>query len=61
MPEKDKIEKNNEEEDKEADKIIDLLKDDILIFAQSLVKDYEIGDYIVRAIDGVDLRIKEGE
>ena len=61
MPKKDKIEKINEEEDSESDKIIELLKDDILIFAQSLVKEYEIGDYIVRAIDGVDLRIKEGE
>jgi len=61
VPKKDKIEKINEEEDKDADKIIDLLKDDILIFAQSLEKEYEIGDYIVRAIDGVDFKIKEGE
>jgi len=52
---------NKKAENSEADKIIELLKDKILIFAQNLIKEYEIGDYIVRAIDGVDLRIKEGE
>ena len=30
-----------------------------LILATNLDKDYEIGDFIVRAVDGVSIRIKE--
>lgn len=48
-------------EDEEADDIIRMLKDDIVILARKLVKDYHIGDYIVRAIDNVSLEIKNGE
>jgi len=49
------------EEDIEADKIIEILKDNVIIFAENMVKDYEIGDFIVRAVDGVSLKIEEGE
>jgi len=33
--------------------------DNIIINASNLIKDYEIGDFIVRAVDGVSLNIKE--
>jgi putative ABC transport system ATP-binding protein len=49
------------EEDIEADKIIEILKDNVIIFAENMVKDYEIGDFIVRAVDSVSLKIEEGE
>jgi putative ABC transport system ATP-binding protein len=49
------------EEDIEADKIIEILKDNVIIFAENMVKDYEIGDFIVRAVDSVSLKIDEGE
>ncbi len=62
---KDALKKIEEEEllkeDQEADKIINLLKGDIVILAQDLVKDYDIGEYIVRAVDNVSIKIKEGE
>ena len=65
MSKKDSLKKtkNDEslEEDIEADKIIDILKDNVIIFAENMVKDYEIGDFIVRAVDGVSLKIEEGE
>ena len=35
-------------------------KEKIIIYTKDLVKDYEIGEYIVRAVDGVSLEIKEG-
>ena len=38
-----------------------LLKDDVLVVGKNLTKDYEIGDYIVRAVDKVSFEIKEGE
>lgn len=38
------------------------LKDDsIIIYLKDLVKDYEIGEFIVRAVDGVNLIINNGE
>ena len=49
------------EEDKEADKIIALMKDNIVIQAKNLVKDYHIGEFIVRAVDDVSLSIIDGE
>ena len=49
------------EEDKEADDIMALMKDNIVIHAKNLVKDYHIGEYIVRAVDDVSLKIKNGE
>ncbi|MFX0146906.1 MAG: ABC transporter ATP-binding protein [Candidatus Hodarchaeota archaeon] len=33
--------------------------DNIIINASNLIKDYEIGDFIVRAVDGVSLKIEE--
>ena len=49
------------EEDKEADEIIALMKDSIVIHAKNLVKDYHIGEYIVRAVNDVSLVIRNGE
>ena len=49
------------EEDKEADEIIALMKDNIVIQVKNLVKDYHIGEFIVRAVDEVSLTIREGE
>ncbi len=44
---------------------IDLLEEvktnNIVILANHLVKDYEIGEFIVRAVDDVSLRIKESD
>ena len=65
MSKKDLLNKTEDdeslEEDIEADKIIEILKDNVIIFAENMVKDYEIGDFIVRAVDGVSLKIEEGE
>ncbi len=65
MSKKDLLKKTEDdeslEEDIEADKIIEMLKDNVIIFAENMVKDYEIGDFIVRAVDGVSLKIEEGE
>jgi len=33
----------------------------LVILANKLVKDYEIGEFIVRAVDGISLRIKESD
>ena len=60
MRKKEKEEKISEE-DKEADEIIAQMKDNIVIDAKNLVKDYHIGEYIVRAVDDVSLTIKNGE
>ena len=62
---KESLKKIEEEEitvdDIEADEILGLMKDNIVIFAKNVFKDYDIGDYIVRAVDEVTLKIKEGE
>jgi len=63
---KDSLEKIKEEEeltveDIEADEILGLMKDNIVIFAKNVFKDYDIGDYLVRAVDNTTLKIKEGE
>ena len=39
----------------------ELAKDDVAIFAKNLIKDYEIGEYIVRAVENVSIKIKIGE
>ncbi|MFX1275464.1 MAG: ABC transporter ATP-binding protein [Promethearchaeota archaeon] len=47
----------------EIDKITLLSRletENIIIYANNLIKDYEIGDFIVRAVDHVSLEIKEG-
>jgi putative ABC transport system ATP-binding protein len=48
-------------EHKEADEILDLMKNNIIIQTKNLVKDYHIGEFIVRAVDNVSLTIKQGE
>ena len=56
--------KDYNEEDQDIDKIklLKELKDmNIVIHARDLVKDYEIGDFIVRAVDGVSINVKEGQ
>ena len=56
--------KDDTEEVQEIDKVklLKELKDkNIIIHARELVKDYEIGDFIVRAVDEVSLNVKEGQ
>ncbi len=53
----DLIETPNEEENL----IFRLKKEKIIIYGKDLVKDYEIGDFIVRAVDHISLEIREGE
>ena len=51
-------------EDLELDDLIlaeELKEENVVIIAKKLVKDYEIGDYIVRAVDNVSLTVKNGE
>ncbi|MFX0071244.1 MAG: ABC transporter ATP-binding protein [Candidatus Hermodarchaeota archaeon] len=60
-PLKEEEEKENIKDNLEADEIMALLKDKIIISAKSLVKDYHIGEYIVRAVDDVSIKIREGE
>ena len=36
----------------------ELLEENVVIIAKNLIKDYEIGDFIVRAVDNVSLRVK---
>ena len=61
---KEKKKKKDQEERAEyaeADEIIDLLKNNIVVYGKNLVKDYSIGEFIVRAVDNVTIKIKEGE
>ena len=51
------IEKDLDIEDIAA--LREIKEGDFLILANNLVKDYEIGDFIVRAVDDISLRIKE--
>jgi putative ABC transport system ATP-binding protein len=39
----------------------ELLEKNVVIVTKNLSKDYEIGDYIVRAVDNVSLKVKDGE
>lgn len=39
----------------------ELTKQDVLIYCKDLVKNYEIGDFIVKAVDKISLEIKYGE
>ena len=68
MPDKDNSYKNNEQEiSVEVDKTIpkaDFLKEisaKYAIVCEGLFKDYEIGNFIVRAVDNVSLSIRNGE
>ena len=58
------MEKDILDEDQEIDEVIlakELSEEDLIIIAKNLVKDYEIGDFIVRAVDNVSLNIKDGD
>ena len=48
---------NNEE----ADEILRIMKEDIVLLGRNLTKDYSIGEYVVRAVDNVSIEIKNGE
>jgi len=68
VPDKDNSYKNNEQEiSVEVDKTIpkvDFLKEitaKYAIICEGLFKDYEIGNFIVRAVDNVSLSIRNGE
>ncbi len=68
MPEKENSSEEITEEDsiEELENIAnhDLLKkisNKYAIFAKGLVKDYEIGDFIVRAVDNISLSIENGQ
>ncbi|MFX1489818.1 MAG: ABC transporter ATP-binding protein [Promethearchaeota archaeon] len=45
----------------ENDLIKELSEKDIIIFSKNLVKNYEIGNWIVKAVDNVSLSVKNGE
>ena len=69
MSEKEKTPKKKQKKDRQESNNKDPLEEDIIsensekhaIKCLNLVKDYEIGDYIVRAIDNISLSIKSGE
>jgi putative ABC transport system ATP-binding protein len=49
-----------EPEDSEEITVLEEIKEkNLVIFAQHLIKDYEIGDFIVKAVNDVNLHIKE--
>jgi len=48
-------------DNEEADEILRLMKDDIVLLGRNLTKDYSIGEYVVRAVDNVSIEIKNGE
>ncbi|MFX1497824.1 MAG: ABC transporter ATP-binding protein [Promethearchaeota archaeon] len=54
--EEDLVSNNREFKEKNA---IQKLNDEIIIKTSNLIKDYEIGDFVVRAVDDVSLDIKE--
>lgn len=47
--------------DDEADEILRLMKEDIVLLGRKMTKDYSIGEYVVRAVDNVSIEIKNGE
>lgn len=69
MPEKEKskdkiiLDNDMEETVKTEDYILvkELKEENIVIYGKNLVKDYEIGDFIVRAVDNVSIKVKSGE
>jgi len=48
-------------DNEEADEILRIMKDDIVLLGRNLTKDYSIGEYVVRAVDNVSIEIKNGE
>lgn len=57
--EKEFLEEVQELGDKEI--LEEIKRDNLVIYAEDLVKDYEIGEFIVRAVDHVSLKIKESD
>ncbi|MFX1356437.1 MAG: ABC transporter ATP-binding protein [Promethearchaeota archaeon] len=57
--EKEFLEEVRELGDKEI--LEEIKRDNLVIYAEDLVKDYEIGEFIVRAVDHVSLKIKESD
>ena len=52
----------DEDEDLEDIKLRkEIIDENIVIYGKDLVKNYEIGDFIVKAIDNVSIKIKNGE
>ena len=48
-------------DNEEADEILRIMKDDIVLLGRNLTKDYSIGEYVVRAVDNVSIEIRNGE
>ena len=46
---------------KEIEFLEEVRADNLIILASALVKEYEIGEFVVRAVDGVSLRITEAD
>ena len=52
----------DEDQEFEEDNIKqELIEENLVIFGENLTKDYEIGDFLVRAVDNVSLKVKNGE
>ncbi|NHJ19916.1 MAG: ABC transporter ATP-binding protein [Candidatus Lokiarchaeota archaeon] len=49
------------QEIEEIDFLEEIKANNLIILANALTKDYEIGDFIVRAVDNVSLRVKESD
>ncbi len=45
----------------DEDLITDLSQKNIIIFGRNLIRNYDIGDFIVKAVDNVSLQVEEGE
>ncbi|MHA1914898.1 MAG: ABC transporter ATP-binding protein [Promethearchaeota archaeon] len=45
----------------EEDLVNELSEKNIIIFGRDLVRNYDIGDFIVKAVDNVSLHVREGE
>lgn len=50
-----------EREDEDIDIFMKMTRENVVIYAKNVIKDYEIGDYIVRAVDDITLEVREGE
>ena len=45
----------------DEDLIAELTQKNIIIFGRNLIRNYDIGDFIVKAVDNVSLQVEEGE
>ena len=55
------VNKESSDEKNDVENNLDFEKDKFVILAQNLTRDYEIGEFIVRAVENVNLKIKNGE